>query len=58
MTEDKRLSKKFSHDTGLKKSIEQDPSVRKFFLWIELIGSFNRFIRYLAWLGLAFFGYL
>lgn len=58
MTEDKRRSKQLSHDTGLKKSLEQDPSIRKFFLWIELIGFFNRFIRYLTWLGLAYLGYL
>lgn len=58
MTEDKRRSEQLSHDTGLKKSLEQDPSIRKFFLWIELIGFLNRFIRYLTWLGLAYLGYL
>lgn len=58
MTEDKRRSEQLSHDTELKKSLEQDPSIRKFFLWIELIGFFNRFIRYLTWLGLAYLGYL
>lgn len=58
MTEDKRRSEQLSHDTELKKSLEQDPSIRKFFLWIELIGFFNRFIRYLTWLGLAYFGYV
>ena len=58
VTEDKRRSEQLSHDTGLKKSLEQYPSIRKFFLWIELIGFFNRFIRYLTWLGLAYLGYL
>lgn len=58
MTEDERHSEQFSHDTGLQKSIERDPSIRKFFLWIELIGFFKLLIRYITWLGLAFFGYL
>ena len=58
VTEDERHSEQFSHDTGLQKSIERDPSIRKFFLWIELIGFFKLLIRSITWLGLAFFGYL
>lgn len=45
-------------DKGLEKSIEHDPSVRKFFLSIRLIETFNNVVRYGTWLGLGYLGYL
>lgn len=44
-------------DKGLEKSIANDPSVRKFFLSIRLIETFNNVFRYGTWLGLGYLGY-
>lgn len=56
MPEDQPRSENFV-TTGPEKFLEQDPSVRKFFLWIRLFETFNNVIRYGAWLGIAYYAY-
>ena len=58
MSEDGSGSGISGDDKGLEKSIERDPSVRKFFLSIRLIETFNNLFRYGTWLGLGYLGYL